>query len=103
MTARLDHDGDTRLHAIEDLIDEVVAAYFAPGRPSRSLAFRSGFVSALSLCALGRSPALPYDQGSAEHDAWFAGFEAGKQAWVSEAQALYLATLMRTRQGAAQG
>lgn len=98
-----DSNADARLHAIEDLIDEVVAAYFSAGRPARSVAFRSGFASALALCALGRAPALDYEQGSAEHDAWFAGFEAGKAAWVSEAQAQYLATLVRTRLGAARG
>jgi len=72
---------DLHAQAIEDLIDDVAAAFFAPGRPPHSEPYQAGFRAALVLMAFGRRPHCDHDDGTCEADAWFAGFAQGVQSW----------------------
>lgn len=56
---------------------------FAPGRRDpRSEAYRRGLRGAL-MHANGDQTNCPYEQGTAENDAWYAGWQEGQQHWHS--------------------
>lgn len=54
---------------------------FAPGRDPRSQEYKQGVLSILRLRIDGVRRALPYEIGTAQADAYFAGQDEGHRIW----------------------
>lgn len=58
-------------------VDELMLKAFFPGRPARSSAYKAGVIAKLRRALQGERLACPYQQGSAEFDAFFSGMDEG--------------------------
>jgi len=65
--------------AVESLMVEA----FAPGREPRSAEYKAGVRAILDWRINGAPLAAPYELGTAQADAYFAGQEEGKAIWRS--------------------
>ena len=59
----------------------IVSDAFPPGRTARSLEYRSGMTQMLLYFFCGKKVNCPYQEGSAEYDAFFAGCDDGRHHW----------------------
>lgn len=62
-------------------VKRIVAEAFPAGRTARSLEYRSGMTQMLLYFFCGKKVNSPYQEGSSEHDAFFAGCDAGRHHW----------------------
>lgn len=62
-------------------VESLMAEAFSPGRQPRSAEYQAGVKSMLAHHIEGKGLAAPYPQGTAQADAFFAGWEEGKSIW----------------------
>lgn len=70
-------------------LTELLASAFAPGRAKRSTAYVLGASDSLQFKLSGKRIACPFQEGSAEFDAFFAG--------VIEGRAIYAAAFKKAK------
>ena len=63
-------------------LTELLASAFAPGRNKRSTAYVLGAADSLQFKLSGKPMACPFQEGSAEFDAFFAGVIEGRAIYV---------------------
>jgi hypothetical protein len=68
------------MHIME--IDALMRARFENGRNPRSTAYKEGFRAGLDRSAGFVAQANPYAPATPHHDAFFAGCDAGRVAWI---------------------
>lgn len=82
-----------QLQAVEQLVSDVVAVAFGPGRQPRSAEYQAGVRALLLKRTLCRPLVCPHPHGSAQADAWYAGVDEGIALWSSQVHALHTALL----------
>jgi hypothetical protein len=62
-------------------VDELMAEAFAPGCDPRSNEYKRGVRAMLERKINGKTIPLPYDPGTAQADAYMAGWDEGRRIW----------------------
>lgn len=62
-------------------VDELMSEAFAPGRDPRSSEYKQGVRAMLERKINGTTIPLPYDLGTAQADAYMAGWDEGARIW----------------------
>lgn len=70
------------------LVEKLMLKAFSPGRPPRSAAYRSGCRITLESRLAGARFHCPYQESTAEFDAFFAGHSEGVEIWREYLQSL---------------
>jgi hypothetical protein len=63
--------------SIAPTVDDLMAKAFPPGRDPRSAEYKAGVRAMLEKCLNGKPLPMPYERGTAQCDAYFAGWDEG--------------------------
>lgn len=76
-----DQPSSAPLPAVAPTIDRLMSATFCPGRDPRSAEYKAGARAALAFLIEGVPMRCPFDIGTVQADAFYAGADEGRGVW----------------------